>query len=127
MLDLSGKVALVTGASRGIGLATAEVLAAAGAAVVLAARSGATLQKHAENIRGQGGRALAVPCDVSAFDDMASAIAQTLEAFGGLDILVNNAGVIDPIARIADSDPTDWGKAVDINVKGVYHGLRAAI
>ena len=127
MAELKDKVALITGASRGIGAAAARSFAAAGAKVVLAARSTEQIEAVAAEIRGGGGEALAVACDVSNYSDVKAMIDQTL-AFGGrLDILVNNAGVIDPISRLADSDPEAWAKAADINYKGVYFGLRAAI
>ncbi len=127
MQELEGKAALVTGASRGIGAEAAKALAGAGVGVVLAARSEGQAAAVAEEIRGAGGRAEAVACDVARFDDMAAAVARTTDAFGGLDILVNNAGLIEPIARIDASDPEAWGYVVDVNLKGVYHGLRAAI
>jgi 3-oxoacyl-[acyl-carrier protein] reductase len=126
-MTLNGKTALVTGASRGIGAATAVELAQAGAAVVLAARTTDQIEENAAAIRANGGKALAVACDVSKYGDVEAAVAACQSEFGGLDILVNNAGVIDPIARLADSDPKEWGKVVDINTKGVYYGLRAAI
>lgn len=127
MVELTGKVALITGASRGIGAAAARSFSAAGAKVVLAARSTGQIESVASEIQSRGGEALAVACDVSDYTDVKTLIDQAL-AFGGrLDILVNNAGVIDPIARLADSDPEAWAKAADINYKGVYFGLRAAI
>ena len=127
MTDFSETVCLVTGASRGIGEATARHLAALGAAVVLAARSGDAVERLATEIRDAGGRAEAVACDVARFEDVEAAVARTVEAFGRLDVLVNNAGLIDPIARLTDSDPDAWGQVIDVNVKGVYHGLRAAL
>ena len=127
MGELDGKVAIVTGASRGIGAAAAWELSEQGVAVVLAARSAGEIGRIAEEIHTGGGRALAVICDVSSFDDVQGAVDQSLDAFGRLDILVNNAGVIEPIARLDESDPAAWSQALDINVKGVYHGLRAAI
>ena len=127
MNDLKGKVALITGASRGIGLATARELASHGVAVVLAARTEQAIHRHAEALKSQGKPSLAVSCDVTSFADVQKAVERTQEAFGALDILVNNAGVIDPIARLADSDPAAWELAVDVNLKGVYHGLRSAI
>ena len=127
MSDLSGKTALVTGASRGIGLATAKELATCGASVVLAARSQDAIDLAASEINDQAGRALALHCDVASFASVQAVVDQALNAFGTLDILVNNAGVIDPIARLADSDVEEWARAIDVNVKGVYHGLRAAI
>ncbi len=127
MIDLTGKTALVTGASRGIGAATARHLADCGAAVVLAARSGGEIEALAAEIAAAGGRAEAVTCDVADYAAVEAAMQRCVAAFGSLDILVNNAGLIDPIARLADSDPADWDRVIDVNVKGVYHGLRAAI
>lgn len=126
MFDLNGRVALVTGASRGIGEAGARSLAKYGAKVVLAARSADRINTIAEDIQASGGEAIAVTCDVASYADVAKAVQTAIDTFGGLDILVNNAGVIEPIDRIEVSDPEAWGKVIDINVKGVYHGLRAA-
>ncbi|MDZ7603203.1 MAG: SDR family oxidoreductase [Hoeflea sp.] len=123
-IDLSGKTALITGASRGIGEAAARIMAGYGANVVLAARSTRDTARIAAEI---GDKALAVTCDVAQYVDVENAVNQALESFGSLDILVNNAGVIDPIARLEDSDPEAWDQVVDINFKGVYHGLRSAI
>ena len=125
--ELDSRVALITGASRGVGAATARELAAQGVAVVLAARSGDAVRLLAEEIEQDGGRARGVACDVSRYDDVEGAVTTCCEAFGGIDILVNNAGVIEPIARLSESDPTAWGRAFDINARGIYHGLRAAI
>ncbi|NQV59823.1 MAG: SDR family oxidoreductase [Alphaproteobacteria bacterium] len=127
MNELAGKAAIVTGASRGIGAATARELAGRGVAVLLAARSLGEIKAVAEEICAAGGRAEALACDVSQYGDVAAAVARCQEAFGRLDILINNAGVIEPITRLGDSDPEQWGRAADINYKGVYHGLRAAI
>lgn len=127
MSHLTGKVVLVTGASRGIGLATSRKFSEMGASVVLVARTEKAIKQHEAEIIKAGGQALAVRCDVTSFGDVQNAVNQTIETFGSLDILVNNAGVIDPIARLADSEPDVWSLAVDVNVKGVYHGLRAAI
>ena len=123
-INLEGKTAIVTGASRGIGEAAIRRLAKAGANVVPLARSGGDIQKLAEDI---GEKAFPQTCDVSNWKAMESAFAEVHDRFGSIDILVNNAGVIDPIARIEDADPESWGQVVDINVKGVFHGIRAAI
>jgi 3-oxoacyl-[acyl-carrier protein] reductase len=127
MNELEGKVAIVTGASRGIGAATATAFARAGARVVLAARSDRDIERIADEIRSDGGQAIAARCDVSAYRDVENVVDQALAAFGSINFLVNNAGVIDPIARLAESDPDAWSRVADINYKGGYHGLRAAI
>ena len=127
MNDLQGQAAVVTGASRGIGAATALALAEAGAAVVLAARATGEIDAVAERIRAAGGRAEPVRCDVSRYAEVAQAVETCRQRFGRIDILVNNAGVIDPIGHLAETDPEVWGHATDINFKGVYHGLRAVL
>lgn len=127
MADLAGKTIVITGASRGIGAAAARLLAQAGAQVVLAARSGGEISAIASEITSNGGRALAVPCDVAEAAQVKALIESTVQAFGGLDVLVNNAGLIDPIARIEDSDPDAWSTVVDVNLKGVYYGMRYGI
>jgi len=118
MRHLSGKTVVITGASKGIGAATARALAGHGAHVTVAARQANLLTALADDI---GGRA--VPCDVSRFD----AVQDLMAAAGDVDILINNAGTIDPIAHLADSDPAAWAQVVNVNVLGVYHGLRAAL
>lgn len=127
MSKLQGKAAVITGASRGIGAATAEELARQGVAVVLAARSRGEIEAVAEKIVAAGGKASAIACNVANYADVEKVVNHCKATYGSLDILVNNAGVIEPIARLAVSDPASWDQAIDINVKGVYHGLRAAI
>ena len=127
MHEISGKVAIITGASRGIGAATAREFAELGATVVLAARTLDQSEAIAAEIWAAGGKAQAVACDVARYEDVANVVASCREIHGSLDILVNNAGVIEPIGPLAESDPELWGQATDINFKGVYHGLRAAI
>ena len=123
-IDLKDKTALVTGASRGIGEATVRRLHAAGANVVLAARSAGDIERIAGEL---GERALAVECDVADFDAVERAIARAATRFGSLDMVVNNAGLMDPIARIEDADPAGWARAVDVNLKGAFHAIRAAL
>ncbi len=123
-MDMTGKTVLITGASRGIGADAARVFAAAGANVALAARSSSALEALAAEI-GEG--AIALACDVSRYDQVEAAVAATVERFGGLDVLINNAGVIEPISHMGRADPEGWGRAIDINLKGVFHGMRAAL
>ena len=115
---------MITGASRGIGADTARQFARAGANVVLLARTGADIDQLTLEI---GGQALAIPCDVSDYAQVAAAMTTARDRFGGLDIIVNNAGVIQPISTIACSDPDAWGHAIDINLKGVYNCIRAVL
>jgi 3-oxoacyl-[acyl-carrier protein] reductase len=125
--ELNGKVAVITGASRGIGAAAAVEFANKGVRVVLAARSIDDLQSVAAQVRAAGGEVAVAQCDVTSFADVEAAIAGAEREFGGFDIMVNNAGAIDPIARLSESDPEAWVRAADVNYKGVYFGLRAAL
>ncbi|MEO0426125.1 MAG: SDR family oxidoreductase [Pseudomonadota bacterium] len=127
MTDLQGTTALVTGASRGIGDATARILAESGVAVTLAARSAGDIERIRDEIRGAGGRAEAVACDVADRNSVEAAVATAEAAHGPLDLLVNNAGVIDPIGPLAETDPDAWTRLIDINVKGAYFALRAVL
>ena len=124
MADVTGKTVLITGASRGIGEATARLFAQKGAHVVLTARSAAVIDEIARDI---GENAMAVACDVAKYGDMRDAVEHAVGRFGGIDILIGNAGVIEPVAMLAESDPAAWGQAIDINLKGVYHGMRAVM
>jgi len=121
---MQGKVVAITGASRGIGAAAARIFVQAGARVALLARSGDEIGQVAAQI---GPQALALRCDVADAASLRAALDQALRWGGRLDVLINNAGVIDPITRLAEADPADWGRAIDINLKGVFHGMRFAI
>ena len=126
-MSLNGKVALVTGASRGLGEGTARALAKQGAKVMLLARDGDLAQTVAREIVAAGGRAEVLACDVSDYPAVERAVADTRQRLGGLDILVNNAGVIDPIASIAASDPAAWARSLQINLVGAYFVVRAVL
>lgn len=123
-MDMTNKTVMITGASRGIGAETARVFASAGANVALLARSQDDIAALAGEI---GEKAIAIPCNVARYGEMSSAVATTVQAFGGLDVLINNAGVVDPISHLADADPEEWGHLFDINVKGVFNGIHAAL
>jgi NAD(P)-dependent dehydrogenase (short-subunit alcohol dehydrogenase family) len=123
-MDLVNKTVLVTGASRGIGADAARAFVNAGANVAMLARSEAALSVLTEEL---GNKALPLVADVSDWDQMNAAVAETVTHFGGLDVLVNNAGVIEPISHLSTSDPVQWGHVIDINLKGVYYGMRAAM
>jgi 3-oxoacyl-[acyl-carrier protein] reductase len=123
---LAGRVALVTGASRGIGRAVAECLAREGAAVALAARSEAELAQVAAGIAAAGGQALAVRCDVAQAADAPRAVAATTTRFGRLDILVNNAG-IGCQGRLEELTVERWDEAFAVNLRGVFLMTRAAV
>jgi NAD(P)-dependent dehydrogenase (short-subunit alcohol dehydrogenase family) len=123
-MSLNGKIALVTGASRGLGEGAARALAKEGAAVMLLARDSERVQTVAREI---GGGAAALACDVSDYAAVERAVSATRKRFGGLDILVNNAGVIEPIADIASSDPAQWARNIQINLIGAYNVLRVVL
>lgn len=122
MVDLTGKAVLITGASRGIGAATARVLAQAGAVVGLMARNEKAVAKLADEIGG-----VVLIGDVARAADMERSVTSFCDRTGRLDVLINNAGVIGPIAGITDANPDVWGQAIDVNLKGVFHGIRAAL
>ena len=122
-MTLAGRTAIVTGASSGIGEATARALAKEGCNVVLAARRNDRLNALAAEL-GEG--ALAAPTDVSDSAACAALVARTLERFGALDILINNAGV-GLYGSIAEGDPEDWRKMFDVNVLGLLYTTRAAV
>ncbi len=127
MLDLAGKVAVVTGGSRGIGRAIAGMLAAHGAAVVVAARRGADAERAAAAIAGPGGvRALGIGCDVRRWEECRALVERTVAELGRLDVLVNNAGVA-VFAPLATMTPDDWHLQIATNLDGVFNCCRAAL
>lgn len=125
---LSGRTAVVTGGSRGIGLAVAEALLAAGANVVITGRDQSHLREASAQL-SQGGRAARVhteAADVSQAPEAASAITAAVTKFGGLDILINNAGV-GVFASVADMGVEDWQQTIDTNLSGVFYCCHAAV
>jgi len=126
-LDLDGKVAIVTGGGRGIGRATALALAAEGAKVAVAARSGHEIQNVSSEIRSKGGDSLAIECDVASEDDVDAMIQKIVDAFGRVDILVCNAAIIHDVIDVVDMSLEQWRAVIDINLTGVFLCCKAVI
>ena len=126
MGSLDGKVVAITGASSGIGAATARRLAAQGAAVVLGARRADRLDALALEIATAGGRATAVPVDVTRAEHLERLVEAAVTAYGRLDVLVSNAG-IGPISPMTARRRADWDAMIDVNLRGVLHGIDAAL
>jgi len=123
-LDFTGKVALVTGAAAGMGLATAQAFAEAGAAVVLADFKEDAVKAEAEKLLAAGHKALAVRCDVSDDAQVAAMVDRTVSEFGRLDAAFNNAGVMARIAPTADSTRDEWERVIGINLRGVWSCMK---
>jgi 3-oxoacyl-[acyl-carrier protein] reductase len=123
MLDLGGKVAVVTGGTRGIGLATARMLVETGAAVVVAARTSKDVKRAAD---GLGTHALGVPCDVRQVEACEALMSRAVEAFGRLDILINNAG-LGVFVPVESMTLEDWHRQIETNLSGVFYCCRSAL
>ncbi|MFJ9588137.1 SDR family oxidoreductase [Streptomyces acidicola] len=126
MLSLHCKVVAITGASGGIGEATARLLAQRGAAVVLAARRSERIDAIAQDIREEGGRAAACVVDVTKAEDLRRLVSTTIERYGRIDVLVNNAGIA-PISPLADLDTEGWTAMIDVNLRGMLNGVAATL
>ncbi|NJQ01739.1 SDR family oxidoreductase [Streptomyces zingiberis] len=126
MLSLHGKIVAITGASGGIGEATARLLARHGAAVVLAARRSERIDAIAQDIREEGGRAATCVVDVTKAEDLQRLVSATLDEYGRIDVLVNNAGIA-PISPLADLDTEGWSAMIDVNLRGMLNGVAAAL
>lgn len=124
---LAGKVAVVTGAGRGIGRAIALAYARAGACVVCSARSAGEIEDTAGLAREAGGPASAFPADVGDYAAMQSLFRHAAETFGGVDIVVGNAGVNGQARKVENTDPAQWARTIHTNLVGAYHTAHAAI
>src|SRR5947209_18244350 len=123
-IDFSGKVAIVTGAAAGMGLATANAFAEAGAAVVLADYKEEVVKAAAERLVAAGHKAIAVRCDVSDDAQVEAMVERTVAQFGRLDAAFNNAGVMSHIAPTADSTREEWDRVTGINLRGVWSSMK---
>ena len=124
VLDFSGKVALVTGAAAGMGLATANAFAEAGAAVVLADDKEKAVKAAAERLNAAGHKAIAIGRDVSDDAQVAAMVDRTVREFGRLDAAFNNAGVMAHLAPTADSTREEWDRVIGINLRGVWSCMK---
>jgi NADP-dependent 3-hydroxy acid dehydrogenase YdfG len=126
MSGLEGKVVAITGASSGIGEATALLLAERGAKVVLGARGSDRLEALADRIEASGGEAAYARTDVKRREDLSNLVGLAIERYGKLDVLINNAGVA-PISLLDELRVEDWEEMIDVNLKGVLYGIAAAL
>lgn len=126
MLSLHDKIVAITGASGGIGEATARLLAERGAAVVLSARRSERIDAIAQDIREQGGRAATCVVDVTKAEDLRRLVSTAIDQYGRIDVLVNNAGIA-PISPLADLDTEGWSAMIDVNLRGTLNGIAAAL
>lgn len=125
MKRLEGKVAVITGSTKGIGKAIAQKFLEEGAQVVISSRKQANLDDalaslHSSNVRGK-------TCDVSKYDEVEQLLEFAIKEFGKLDVWINNAGVAEPYQKIVDAPLEAWYEPIEINLKGTYHGCRAAL
>lgn len=124
--NIQGKVIVITGASSGLGEATARFLSARGAIVVLGARRADRIQSLADELAGHGGKALAIQTDVTRCDQVKKLVAAAVQTYGRIDVMVNNAGLMQqsPLERLKVDE---WDNMIDINIKGVLYGIAAAL
>ena len=124
--NIEGKVVVITGASSGLGEATARHLSALGAIVALGARRIERIQALADELNRNGGKAIALATDVTRYEDVKTLVDAAVRAFGRIDVMVNNAGLMphSPLERLKIDD---WNQTIDVNIKGVLYGIAAAL
>lgn len=127
MGKLDGKVAIVTGASSGMGAAITRLFTQEGATVIAIARRKERLQNFVDEVTAEGGKVMAVSGDVSKEEDVQNAVKTAVDRYGRLDIVVNNAGLLDRMAAVGDLDDRTWNQVIDVNLTGPMRMMRAAI
>jgi NADP-dependent 3-hydroxy acid dehydrogenase YdfG len=126
MNTIAGKVVVITGASSGLGEAAARLLSAQGANVVLGARRVERLQTLAEELKQSGGKALAVPTDVTELGQVKRLVDAAVQTYWRIDVIINNAGLM-PLSLLERLKVDDWNQMIDVNIKGVLYGIAAAL
>lgn len=124
--NIHGKVVVITGASSGLGEATARLLSAQGATVVLGARRVDRLQSLADELNSSGGKALAITTDVTDYEQVKKLVDAAVQTYGRVDVIINNAGLM-PSSPLERLKIDDWNRMIDVNIKGVLYGIAAAL
>lgn len=124
--NIKGKVVVITGASSGLGEAAAKHLSQLGATVVVGARRAERIEKLAKEIRGNGGKSLAIAADVTNRDQVKKLVDSAVKEFGRIDVILNNAGIM-PLSPMERINVDEWDKMIDVNIKGVLNGIAAVL
>src|SRR5712691_3417159 len=124
--NIEGKIVVITGASSGLGEATARLLPAQGASVVLGARRVERIQSLVDELTASGGRALAIPTDVTHYDQVKTLVDTAVQTYGRGDVMINTAGLM-PLSPLERLKIDDWDQMIDVNINGVLYGIAAVL